>query len=138
MEEFGGYAILIPILIPLAGMGIGALAVWTEYKSRRRALDVLQTYAERGAEPPAEVLQSLKSTLGGKAPAERVQSRGEAFGRAGLYLMLGLGLAIFSVYFQLRGSALLTTGLGIGSCALLGYALLNLFRGRSMPKTDVG
>lgn len=138
MEQFNGYAILIPILIPLAGMGIGALAVWTEYKARRRALDVLQTYADRGAEPPAEVLQSLKSTLGGKAPADRAQTRGEAFGRASLYLMLGLGLAIFSFYFQQRGSALLTTGLGIGSFALFGFALLNLFRGRSMPKPDVG
>ena len=47
------------ILIPLAGMGIGALAIWTEHQRKQKALEVLKAYAEQDKETPQAVLDSM-------------------------------------------------------------------------------
>jgi len=54
--------LLIPLgafTIPLAGIAMGAFATWQHYHSRNRALEALRVYAERGKEPPAELLRAV-------------------------------------------------------------------------------
>jgi len=60
MDDFGiPHIAYYGLIIALAGMGIGALAIWTEHKRKEKTLEVLRTYAEKGVEPPAAMLQSL-------------------------------------------------------------------------------
>jgi hypothetical protein len=43
------------------------LFLWVEHRKYLRMLDVLRTYAERGEEPPASVIQGL-TAISGKPP----------------------------------------------------------------------
>ena len=54
--------LLIPLgafTIPLAGMALGAFAIWQDHRSRDKVLDALRVYAEQGREPPPELLRAL-------------------------------------------------------------------------------
>ena len=54
--------LLIPLgafTIPLAGIALGAFAIWQDHRIKGRALEALKIYAQQGKEPPAELLRAL-------------------------------------------------------------------------------
>ncbi len=54
--------LLIPLgafTIPLAGIALGAFAIWQDHRVKNRALEALKIYAQQGKEPPAELLRAL-------------------------------------------------------------------------------
>jgi hypothetical protein len=55
----------LALVIPLAGMGIGALAMWFRHRREIATLELLRAYATQGKEPPAEVAKVLQA--GGRA-----------------------------------------------------------------------
>jgi hypothetical protein len=67
-------------MIPLgvvfgAGVAIAISIFWFDHRTRTRALDVLRTYAERGEEPPASVIQALTSVSGWARQPDAAQKR---------------------------------------------------------------
>ncbi len=51
---FGVVPMLLVFSIPL-------LAIWTDFRRQIKALDVLKTYAEKGEEPPPEIIAALET-----------------------------------------------------------------------------
>jgi len=47
------------LLFPMAWFLVMGWSSWMDYRRHRDRLDLLKTYAEKGQEPPAELLQSI-------------------------------------------------------------------------------
>ena len=84
------------IIFPVMGMGIGAFAIWNEFSRQRKALDVLKVYAEKGAEPPASVLEVLNRASSSRGAIRRQNSNG--WGRFVFFLVMGVGFAGVAVW----------------------------------------
>jgi len=57
----------LALFLPLAGMAIGAFAMWLRHRREVATLELLRTYAAQGKEPPADVaniLQNARVALG--------------------------------------------------------------------------
>jgi len=67
------------LAIPLAAMGIGALAMWFRHKRELATLELLRTYAAQGKEPPADIAKVLE-TAGRYGGAYRDWRRAILFG----------------------------------------------------------
>lgn len=50
------------VILPLAGMAMGAFFVWLRHKREIATLEVLRTYAAQGKEPPADVARILQNS----------------------------------------------------------------------------
>lgn len=51
------------LLFPLGWMGFGAFTSFLNYRRQQQTLDLLKTYAEKGQEPPAALLQVLEKPI---------------------------------------------------------------------------
>ncbi len=96
----------IGMIIPLAGMGIGALSVWTEHQRKQKALDVLKAYAEAGQEPPPSVLESIAkvTNVSRRSPAV-VNDPREGWRRFAFFGIMGIGFGLAAAWFSKGGSA---------------------------------
>jgi hypothetical protein len=56
--------LVVVILVLGTAISIPVLIAWFDHRTRTRAIDLLRTYAERGEEPPASVMQALTSVSG--------------------------------------------------------------------------
>jgi len=84
------------VFLFVAAITIGPL--WMHHKTRLRALDVLKSYADRGEEPPASVLDTVNQfakTPG--PPPPRVPTRAEHLSHfaASVVLAIGAGCVIW-------------------------------------------
>jgi peptidoglycan/LPS O-acetylase OafA/YrhL len=84
----------LSLILPLAGVLLGALAIWKSHQRESRALDVLKIYAERGAEPPEGVLEALLN--------RRRRPRGSEWALFALYATLAAGFGLTALYTFLR------------------------------------
>lgn len=49
------------LIFPIMGMGMGYVRLWRDHQREKQVIDLLKTYAEKGAEPPTSVLEALKT-----------------------------------------------------------------------------
>jgi hypothetical protein len=80
-----------------SGVVIPVSIAWFEHRTRRRGLDTLRLYAERGEEPPASVIEAVKTVTNvyGRPPESprRPQTRGNHLAHAAASTVLAAGLA---------------------------------------------
>src|SRR4051812_38553411 len=70
---------------------------WLDHRTRTRALDLLRTYAERGEEPPASIVQAVTGVSGWARPPQpgekRPATRGHHLAHAAGNTVFTIGLA---------------------------------------------
>jgi len=98
------------LIFPL-GWFIGAgWQSWLAYRSRKDALKLVQTYAERGQEPPADLLQAIS-----RPPSFDVNGDGERSGSSrtnwGWYQVVLFGALAGGFVFMSRSGILGDSGL---------------------------
>ncbi|MDB5441166.1 MAG: hypothetical protein JWM33_3593 [Caulobacteraceae bacterium] len=49
------------LIFPVMGMGMGYVRLWRDHQREKQMIDLLKTYAEKGVEPPASVIEALKT-----------------------------------------------------------------------------
>ena len=69
MERGDQFAAFVLGLVFSAGAVITISILWLVFRGRMKALDVLRAYAERGEEPPAAVIDALRTVSGRPNPA---------------------------------------------------------------------
>ena len=130
------------LAIPLAGMGIGALAIWTEHMRKQKSLDVLKAYAERGEEPPKAVLDGIfQATNPGNSPIDDGTS--ETGWRKFVFFMimaLGFGgLALWTHSWPDSNSSWpFTMGFGITAFVMAALSASKLVQALTGPKKNAG
>lgn len=68
--------ILFAIVLPIW------FGIWTGHRTQLRALDLLRTYADKGEDPPAAVLEAaFRGSTGGAKPAPQRSGRAEQMER---------------------------------------------------------
>lgn len=140
-------AAIDPMLIPFAGMGLGvlgmgmgALAIWTEHKRKERSLDVLRAYAEKGEEPPQAILESVSALTNSRRVREDPMTRARAFAQCAFFLIMGLGFAAVTAYFYRGEQAqvwIFTIGFGITAFVMLALSARALLVALTTPPNDV-
>jgi len=137
MDDFGiPHIAYYGLIIALAGMGIGALAIWTEHKRKEKTLEVLRTYAEKGVEPPAAMLQSLNEAANDKTPDDGTSETG--WRKFILMSVMGLGFAGMALWTHSwsdrNGGWPFTLGFGITAFVLIAVGLSKLPQALNGPK----
>jgi len=114
MESGDQFATIVLGLVFSAGTVITISILWLQLRGRMKALDVLRAYAERGEEPPVQVIEALTNVSGRTPPATAVpatpQTRGGHLAHAATNAVLAAGLAGLAWW---RISAFGETGAGV-------------------------
>lgn len=122
------------LIFPLFGMGMGLVAMLGHFRHRSETLKLIKTYADQGKEPPAALLEALRTDedrvyncRGGRRRSHWTQiavfgSLAVAFGYFGYY---GEGGSVFIA---------LALGFGMGSAILLLISIIRALTGSSLPK----
>jgi hypothetical protein len=80
-----------------AGIAIPVSIAWFEHRTRRKGLETLRVYAERGEEPPASVIQAVTEVTNvyGRPPQmpRKPWTRGNHLAHAAASTVLATGLA---------------------------------------------
>src|SRR5262245_58843709 len=89
--------IIVLFLIFGSGIAIPVSIAWLEHRTRTRGLNTLRIYAERGDEPPASVIEAVKTVTNvyGRPPHARAarQTRGNHLAHAAASTVIAAGLA---------------------------------------------
>ena len=101
----------------------GLFAMWMSYRTRIRGIDALRSYADRGQEPPAALLDTFRPGL--PAPPRR-QTRGEALSQAAFGVVMSAGAAGFAWWSQLHGGGPIMLGAILGAIVFAGIAVAML------------
>lgn len=117
------------IIFAVLGMIIPIVAIVSTFRTRQRELDILRTYAERGADPPAQVLHAI---LG----QPKLQPTGRAaWPQFAFYLVMALGFGGLWLWLRPYPEAFLFTfSLAITAVATGAYALKYLVSALSAPR----
>jgi hypothetical protein len=119
MERGDQFAAFVLGLVFSAGAVITISILWLVFRGRMKALDVLRAYAERGEEPPAAVIDALRTVSGRPNPAAagptEPQTRGGHLAHAATNAVLAAGLAGLAWW---RISAFGDTSPGVGIALL--------------------
>jgi hypothetical protein len=124
--------ILAPCLVFGTAITIPVSIAWFEHRTRRRGLDTLRIYAERGEEPPASVIEAVTkvtNVYGNPQPAwgstphppAKPQTRANHLAHAAASTVIAVGLAGLVWW---RVSVYNATGAGVifGSLVALFFA----------------
>ena len=125
------------IIFPILGMGIGALAVWSEFARQKKALEVLKVYAEKGVEPPASVLAVLNraSTPGGGTK----EPNANPWARFAFFLVMMIGFGCVAAWFgqgEMRRVWVFVAGFGITAFVMAAQAASALVSGLTAKRAD--
>ena len=85
------------LIFPILGMGIAFMAVAGEFGRQKKALEVLRTYAEKGVEPPANVLAVLS-----RASSENKKNPKASFA---FFTIMALGFIFVAGWFNGTGGS---------------------------------
>lgn len=66
------------VLFPMAAFGFAGWGQWLNYRRQKALLDVVRTYAEKGQEPPREVLDALAGNTPGAVSTRQSMRQGTA------------------------------------------------------------
>jgi hypothetical protein len=123
------------LIFPILGMGLGALAIWTDHRRQMKSLEILRVYAEQGKDPPQSMVDALPQMIG---TSRRLQSRGAHLAQGVLLLVLAGGFA----YLAYRVSPYSQTlyiflwGFTITAFALAGSGLQQIVLGLTAPRKN--
>ena len=96
-QTIKGLSILCLVLVTGIALLIPISIAWFEHRTRRKGLETLRLYAERGEEPPASVMQAVTSVTNvyGRPPQlpPRPQTRGNHLAHAAASTVIAAGLA---------------------------------------------
>lgn len=138
MSDFVPPIAYVGLIIPLAGMGIGALAVWTEHQRKQKALEVLRTYAEKGDEPPKVVLDAIAGASDTKRRDPAEYTPAGAWSRFAFFLIMALGFGgacLWTHSWPVPSSSwTFTMGFGITAFVMAALAASMLARALTAPK----
>lgn len=95
------------LIFPVFGMAMGVYGMWNDQRRRRDTIELLKVYAEKGQEPPAEMLKAVARSSddmwenGGFGPDDIVPRQRNPYGEwRNLALYLSLGAAfLFAAWF---------------------------------------
>ena len=121
------------LIFPLFGMGMGLVAMLGHFRHRSETLKLIKTYADQGKEPPAALLEALRSD------EDRVYNcRGRRRSHWSQVVVFGALAAAFGYfgYYGEGGSIFisLAIGFGIATAALLLISIIRALTGASLPK----
>jgi len=90
--------IIIVGLVMGGGITIPVLISWFDHRTRTRGLDTLRIYAERGQEPPASVIEAVRTVTdtwgySTRPRAATPQTRGNHLAHAAASTVIAVGLA---------------------------------------------
>jgi hypothetical protein len=95
--------ILAPCLVFGTAITIPVSIAWFEHRTRKRGLDTLRIYAERGEEPPASVIEAVTKVTnvygnpqpawGTPHPPAKPQTRANHLAHAAASTVIAMGLA---------------------------------------------
>jgi hypothetical protein len=124
------------LIFPVLGMGIGALAIWTDHRRQMKGLEILRTYAEQGKEPPENVGDLLPRMIG-VSSSSQIKTRGQHFAQAALLIILaaGFGYLAYRVHVA-QGAWIFLWGFIITATAVGGSGVAQLVLGLTAPRTD--
>jgi len=120
-----GYWIILPIL----GMGLGAFAIWSEFRRQEKALEVLRVYAEKGEEPPPAVLAILNRASAPDTPTA------PPWARFGFYAVMALGFGLTAMWVSQGGARtwVFTLGFGVTAFVMAAFAVQAMVSALSSP-----
>jgi len=113
------------LIFPLFGMGMGLVAMLGHFRHRSETLKLIKTYADQGKEPPAALLEALRTD------EDRVYNC-----RGGRRRSHWTQIAVFGSLAVAFGSVFiaLALGFGMGSAILLLISIIRALTGSSLPK----
>lgn len=125
------------LIFPIFGMGMGLVAMLGHFRHRSETLKLIKTYADQGKEPPAALLEVLRSDE--DRAMEYRYSRYGRYGRLGCWRKvvvwgaLAAGFTYAGHYTQLGEANQIFSALGIAftvaAVASLIWALITTFSG---------
>ena len=101
------------IILPVLGMGLGAFAIWSEFRRQEKALEVLRVYAEKGEEPPQAVIAILNRASAPDSPSS------PPWASFGFYTVMALGFGLTAVWVSQGGARTWVFTLGFGVTAFV-------------------
>lgn len=84
------------LIFPVMGMGMGFLRIWQEHQRQKQVIDLLRTYAEKGTEPPASMIEALNAQRYYRRAARNPWSVAAFFGT----MATGFIIVAFVLQFQ--------------------------------------
>ncbi len=128
----------IGILIPLAGMSIGAFSIWTEHQRKQKALEVLKIYAQQGTEPPQSVIDSVSRVSGRHDWKDSDHKPQAPWSRFAFFIVMALGFGLAALWFNQGGAKAwpITLGLGITSFVMAALAMSALVQALTAPRSN--
>jgi hypothetical protein len=117
------------IIFAVLGMIIPIVAIVSTFRTRQRELDILRTYAERGAEPPQQVLDAIM-----------VRPRPQPLGRAAwpqfaFFFVMALGFGGLAMWLAPYVSAFIFTfASAVTAVVMAALALRHLVAALSAPR----
>jgi len=108
------------------GITIPVTFLWFDHRTRKRGLDTLRIYAERGEEPPASVIEAVTKVTnpwGNSSPPRPLTSptRANHLAHAAASTVIAIGLAGL-VWWRVSAYGEKGTGIVIGCLAALFFA----------------
>jgi hypothetical protein len=130
----------VGMIIPLAGMSIGAFAIWTEHQRKQKALEVLKVYAEQGTEPPPSLVAGIAQATSSRN-ARPIDSNTAAanWASAAFFLIMAVGFGGAAWWFNQggRGAWVFTVGTGITCFVMAALSASALIRALLAPRPNV-
>lgn len=122
------------LIFPLFGMGMGLVGMLGHFRHRSETLKLIKTYADQGKEPPAALLEALRSDED-RAYNCRGRRRGNHWTQVVVFGALAAAFGYFGYYGE-GGSVFisLAIGFGIAAAALLVISIIRSLTGTSLPK----
>jgi hypothetical protein len=119
----GQIIIKVTILWLVFGTGIAVPVsiAWLENRTRRKGLDTLKIYAERGEEPPASVIEAVTKVSYPYARPATPQTRGNHLAHAAASTVIAFGLAGL-VWWRVSAYHESGTGIVVGILVALFFA----------------
>ncbi|MGN6208292.1 hypothetical protein [Asticcacaulis sp.] len=121
------------LIFPIFGMGMGLVAMLGHFRHRSETLKLIKTYADQGKEPPAALLEALRSD-----EDRAYNCRGGRRSHWSQVVVFGALAAAFGYfgYYGEGGSIFisLAIGFGIATAALLVISIIRALTGASLPK----
>jgi hypothetical protein len=134
-ELFNSYWWLI---FPIFGMGMGVIGMLGHFRQRSETLKLIKYYADQGKEPPAALLDTLRSdeSRAYDYTARTGHRRGNRWSKIVVFGALSAAFGYFG-YYGGGGQVFVSLALGFGVAAvcLFVIALICTFKDRS---TDIG
>lgn len=91
------------LIFPLVAFVAAGFGSWLRYRRHKATLDVIRTYAEKGQQPPPELLQALRSTEGDDDGWGGTRRPTNYWSLVGLFGVMAAGFGGAAFYYGVEG-----------------------------------